>query len=200
MTLELWTMESGWKGFGHFQARPCKPSIWSLTLGLPSVLGTQSPAEKLTALGCGWIQSGRSLSREDYSSSPVLSYYVNQFTDCCFSRGAYADQHNALHLNSEKSNLQKGVVFLILFDTFNNPARQIITLFCSWSTRMRRGHITLPMWLPSPRGLWSSPAQNPLSSKENTEAFVIKNHRPMGLYLSSQIMKTLWILDFMMWL
>lgn len=45
-------------------------------------------------------------------------------------------------------------------------------------------HIAFPMWLPSPGVLWSSPAWNPLSPKENTAALVIKNHRHTGLYLS----------------
>lgn len=151
------------------------------------MLGTQGPAEELAALRCGRFQSGGSL--KDYSSNTVLSYYENKFTGCCFSGGVYTNQHNALHLSSENSSLQKGFVFLILFDTYNNPARQIRSLLYSWSTQTRRGHITFSTWLASPGVLWSSPAPNLSFLQEKSEAFLINNSRRKVPYLSKATSK-----------
>lgn len=100
----------------------------TLHVGSSTCARNAESSREVGTLGGGRIQSGRSLSRVDYSSSLVLNYYVNKFVGCCFSSGASTDQHNALHLTSENSNLQKGFVFLILFDTYNNPTRQIISL------------------------------------------------------------------------
>lgn len=100
---------------------PCDPPLGSSACGGR----TQRPAEALAVLGCGRIRRGRSLRREDHSSNMAWGYSMPKFMNCCFSTGAYTGQHNALLLNSENSSLQKGLVFLILFDTYNNPARQI---------------------------------------------------------------------------
>lgn len=128
MTLEFWTIESEWKGSSHFQAGIVETYHVTLHVGSSTCARSAESSREVGTLGGGRIQSGRSLSRVDYSSSLVLSYYVNKFVGCCFSSGASTDQHNALHLTSENSNLQKGFVFLILFDTYNNPTRQIISL------------------------------------------------------------------------
>lgn len=56
------------------------------------------------------------------------------------------------------------------------------------SPKQEKSH-NFPKWLSSSGVLWSSPAQNPLSPQDKSEVFVIKDHR--------QIIKTLWILDFM---
>lgn len=182
MTLEFWTTESGWRDLTTSGQGSCKPPMWSFILDFPPVLGMQGPAEELADLGCGRIQSGGSL--KDYSTNTALSYYMNKFTGCCFSGGAYTNQHNALHLNSENSSLQKGFVFLILFDTYNNPARQIRSLLYSWSTRARRGHITFSTWLTSPGVLWSSLVPNLSFVQKKSEAFLINNHRHKAPYLS----------------
>lgn len=50
---------------------------------------------------------------------------------------------------------------------------------------MRRGHThNFPHVSPLSWSPGISPARNPLSPKENTAAFVIKNHRHMGFYFS----------------
>lgn len=148
MALEVWTMESGWKGSGHFQAGTMHTfqviPIWVFHLCCPM----QRPWEKLAALGYGRIWRGRSLSREDNSSNMALGYYMNKFMGCGFSSGAYTDQQNALLLNNENSSLQKGFEFLTLFDTYNNTASQIRSLLYSWSPQNRRSHTTFPSGSP----------------------------------------------------
>ena len=79
----------------------------------------------------------------------------------------------------------KGAHVLILFDPYRNPIRQLVSLLYSYSTPGRRGHMTFPTWhLSLPKVLWSSPAQNPLSPQEKSEAFVIKDQRHMAPLVS----------------
>lgn len=159
--------------------------MWPSTLGLPPVLGTQSPAEKLAPLGVAgyrvegaWV--GKTIHQAWYwaimwtNSWAVVSAVGRLLTDTM----PYIWTVKILIYKRGLCFLSYLTLIIIL------PDRSYLCYTHEIPKRGEVTHVTFPMWLPSPGVLWSSPARNPLSPKENTAAFVIKNHRHMGLYLS----------------
>lgn len=157
MTLEFWTIESGWKGSSHFQAGIVETYHVTLHLGLPPVLGAQSPAEKLAPLGVAryrmegaWV--GLTIHQAWYwaimwtNSWAVVSAVGRRLTNTM----PYIWPVKILIYKRGLCFLSYLTLIIILPDrsylcyTYKVPKWGEVT------------HITFPMWLPSPGVLGSA--------------------------------------------
>lgn len=182
---EFWTIESGWKGSGHFQAGIVETYHVTLHLGSSTCARSAESSREGGTLGGGRIQSGRSLSRKTIHQA---WYWAIMWTNswAVVSAAGRLLANTMPYIWTVKILIYKrGLCFLsYLTLIIILPDRSHLCYTHEVPKRGEVTHITFPMWLPSPGVLWWSPARNPLSPKENTAAFVIKNHRQMGLYLS----------------